>query len=148
RPAGRYTADARACVVPARPGQRTWPVAHAFWRHRRTRDAAGHCQVGADHARRSRARLSRVHAEAIAILTDLERRFDTSTLDYGGVSYWPLCRQKIWGALMQRMVLSARRPDAQKVANTGPPLPENARPIDVVSVGPPQLGLIHGDASA
>ncbi len=88
-----------------------------------------------------------MHAEAIAILTDLETRLDTARLTYGGVSYWPLCRQKIWGALMQRMVLSTKNQDASVVANTGPSLDAATEPVDVVNISPPQLGLIHADAA-
>lgn len=87
-----------------------------------------------------------MHAEAIAILTDLERHIDTSALNYGGVSYWPLCRQKIWGALMQRMVLSAKG-GSDKVSNTGPAF-EGGGTVNVITVGPPQLGLIHPNEAA
>jgi hypothetical protein len=86
-----------------------------------------------------------VHADAIAILTDIERRCDTARLTYGGVSYWPLCRQKIWAALMQRTVLAAKDKDAAAVSNAGPSWSDAAQTINVVPVGAPQLGLIHPD---
>jgi len=90
-----------------------------------------------------------MHAEAIAILTDIEQRLDTSVLTYGGVSYWPLVRQKIWGMLMERLVINPKGtgtgPGA--VANTNAIWPEVGA-VDVGTVGTPFLGFVHPDGTA
>ncbi|TAK98970.1 MAG: hypothetical protein EPO08_17860 [Rhodospirillaceae bacterium] len=90
-----------------------------------------------------------MHAEAIAILTDLEQRVDTSKLLYGGVSYWPLVRQKIWSLLMERLVINPKGigtgPGA--VANTNAEWPEVGA-VDVGAVGTPYLGFVHPDGAA
>src|SRR5262249_12248949 len=74
---------------------------------------------------------------------------DTSVLTYGGVSYWPLCRQKIWSALMDRMILNPKgtAPNTGTVANTSAVWPE-VGVVDVGVVGSPFLGVVHPDSPA
>jgi len=90
-----------------------------------------------------------MHADAIAILTDIEQRLDTSKLMYGGVSYWPLVRQRIWGMLMERLVINPKGTGTGSgtVANTNAEWPEVGA-VDVGAVGTEYLGFVHPDGTA
>src|SRR4051812_11078615 len=87
-----------------------------------------------------------MYTEAIEVLIDLERRCDTAQLTYGGVSYWPLCRQKLWSQLVQRLILSRGAGGAASL-NTAPP-PGTAAELSGFIVGDPALGLCHLDREA
>ena len=86
-----------------------------------------------------------MHAEAIKIIRDIEAQCDTQKLLYRGVSYWPLCRLRIWTALMRSMVLSRKEGDPAGIANTPPSWP-NVGQVNAEFIGPPELGLLRTHA--
>jgi len=85
-----------------------------------------------------------MHAESIAVLQAIEKEFDTTTLTYRGVSYWPLCRLRLWSALFKRITRETKHPDAAKISNAGPSWP-NVGQINAAFTGPPELGLLRAD---
>ncbi len=83
-----------------------------------------------------------MHADAIRIINDIEERCDTHKLLYRGVSYWPLCRLRLWTALMCTLVLAKKAGDPASIANTPPSLP-NAGQVNAEFFGPQSLGLLR-----
>lgn len=82
-----------------------------------------------------------MQADVIKVITDIEQAFDTSRLLYRGVSYWPICRQRLWGGLMRKVIAAREGADPTPVANTGPQWADVAQ-VNVATVGPQELGLL------
>lgn len=82
-----------------------------------------------------------MYDQAIQILTDIEKRCDTNALLYRGASYWPMCRQRLWVALIQRLVLAQKAGEAA-VSNAGPSWPDVGQ-VNAELTGPPALGLLR-----
>jgi len=83
-----------------------------------------------------------MYQEAVNIIAEIERRYDTSGLLYRGVSYWPLCRQHLWVALIKRMVISKKAAEATAVSNAGPTW-SDVKQVNAAFAGPPSLGLLQ-----
>jgi len=83
-----------------------------------------------------------MHAEVIDIIKSIEKECDTGALLYRGVSYWPLCRARLWGGLMQKLVLAKKSSDAAAVSNTGPSWQDVGR-VNAAFEGPERLGLLR-----
>jgi len=79
---------------------------------------------------------------AVKTLAEIEARCDTSGLLYRGVSYWPLCRHRLWVALIKRLVISKKAEDAQAVSNAGPSWSDVGQ-VKAELAGPPTLGLLR-----
>lgn len=88
-----------------------------------------------------------MYVEAMEALIELERRCDTSQLKYGGVSYWPLCRQKIWAQLVERLILSRQATGTPSGLNSVPPQTTGGK-AQLFTVGDPTLGLVQLSRSA
>ncbi len=82
-----------------------------------------------------------MHAEIIKAITDIEQAFDTSTLTTRGVSYWPICRQKLWGGLMRKLLAARGEGDPPPVSNTGPQWADVGQ-VNAALAGPQDLGLL------
>lgn len=82
-----------------------------------------------------------MHADVIKIITDIEQTFDTSRLTYGGVSYWPICRQRLWGGLMRKLLAARGAGDPPPVTNSGPQWADVGQ-VNAALVGPQHLGLL------
>ncbi len=83
-----------------------------------------------------------MHAEVINLITAVEKSCDTNALLYRGVSYWPLCRMRLWGGLMQRLVLAKKPGETAAVSNSGPTWPDVGK-VNAEFVGSPALGLLR-----
>ena len=83
-----------------------------------------------------------MHAEVIQIINDIEKQCDTNALLYRGVSYWPLCRMRLWGGLMQRLVLAKKSDDAVSVSNVGPSW-KDVEQVNAAITGSANLGLLR-----
>ncbi len=83
-----------------------------------------------------------MHADVIKIITDIEQTFDTSRLTYGGVSYWPMCRMRIWSDFYRKLVIARGEGDPPSLkANTGPQWADIGQ-VNAALAGPQSLGLI------
>jgi hypothetical protein len=83
-----------------------------------------------------------MYDEAIRRIAEIEQRCDTSGLLYRGVSYWPLCRHRLWVALIKRLVISKKAEDAKAVSNAGPSWSDVGQ-VKAELAGPPTLGLLR-----
>ncbi len=83
-----------------------------------------------------------MHADAIKIVQNIEAQCDTNKLLYRGVSYWPLCRLRVWAALMRTTVLARKDGDPVSVANTPPNWPA-IETVNAEIFGPQELGLLR-----
>lgn len=87
-----------------------------------------------------------MHAEAIQFIQEIEKRCDTSQLTYRGVSYWPLCRLRLWSALLQRTVL-AKKEGSVAMTNAGRTWPEVSElDGEMTLAGSQALGLLRYQA--
>lgn len=87
-----------------------------------------------------------MHAEAIGILREIERRSDTSAFTYRGVCAWPLARLRLWTELMRRMVID-KKGEGDAIANTAPTFAADPK-AQAETVGPQALGLLRAAGSA
>jgi hypothetical protein len=81
-----------------------------------------------------------MHADAIKVIQNIEAQYDTNKLLYRGVSYWPLCRLRLWVALMRATVLAKKAGDPAGVANAPPSWP-NVGQVNAELFGPQEIGL-------
>lgn len=86
-----------------------------------------------------------MHAEAIGILREIERRSDTGAFTYRGICAWPLARLRLWTELMRRMVID-KKGEGEAVANTGPSFSADPN-AQAETVGPQALGLLRAAAT-
>lgn len=85
-----------------------------------------------------------MHAEAIGIIREIERRHDTGALTYLGVCAWPLVRLRLWTGLMRRLVID--KGEGEAVANTAPSYAADPN-VQAETVGPSSLGLLRAAGS-
>lgn len=83
-----------------------------------------------------------MHAAAINLLREIEERCDTGALQYRGVSYWPLCRLRLWSALMRSTVLARKEGDPANVTNSAPTWPDVGQ-VNAEIFGPASPGLLR-----
>lgn len=83
-----------------------------------------------------------MHADAIKIIQDIEAQCDTNKLLYRGVSYWPLCRLRLWVALMRATVLLKKDGDPASITNASSARSDVGQ-VNAEFLGPPSLGLLR-----